>query len=61
MGRASPCIYESGDALQTLINTLYIRGMARAEARFAEPTSGQRVWESMLRLLDRDGIDDYRR
>jgi ribulose-5-phosphate 4-epimerase/fuculose-1-phosphate aldolase len=37
------------------------RGMVRAEARFAEPTSGQRVWESMLRMLDRDGIDDYRR
>jgi ribulose-5-phosphate 4-epimerase/fuculose-1-phosphate aldolase len=37
------------------------RGMARAEARFAEPTSGQRLWESMLRQLDRDGTDDYRR
>lgn len=37
------------------------RGMARAEARFADPTSGQRLWESLLRMLERDGVNDYRR
>jgi hypothetical protein len=37
------------------------RGMTRAEARFAEPTSGRRVWESMLRMLERDGVEDYLR
>ena len=37
------------------------RGMARAETRFADPTSGQRLWDSMVRMLERDGVNDYRR
>ena len=37
------------------------RAMQRAEARFADPVSGQRLWESQLRMLERDGVDDYRR
>jgi ribulose-5-phosphate 4-epimerase/fuculose-1-phosphate aldolase len=50
-----------GQELVMIDQEVLQRGMARAEARFAEPTSGQRLWESMLRQLDRDGTDDYRR
>lgn len=50
-----------GQELIMIDNDVLQRGMARAEARFADPTSGQRVWQSMLRMLDRDGVEDYRR
>jgi ribulose-5-phosphate 4-epimerase/fuculose-1-phosphate aldolase len=36
------------------------RFIARSETKYADPASGQRLWESMLRMLERQGIDNYR-
>jgi ribulose-5-phosphate 4-epimerase/fuculose-1-phosphate aldolase len=35
------------------------QGTSRAEARFATPEAGQRTWDSLIRMLERDGVTDY--
>jgi ribulose-5-phosphate 4-epimerase/fuculose-1-phosphate aldolase len=50
-----------GQELVMIDQDVLQRGIARAEARCTEPTSGRRVWESMLRMLARDGVEDYLR
>jgi ribulose-5-phosphate 4-epimerase/fuculose-1-phosphate aldolase len=49
-----------GQELTRIDETVLRHGTARAEARFSDPTAGQRTWESLRRMLARDGVDDYR-
>ncbi len=50
-----------GQDLVRIDPEVFERGTKRIEERYKDPTAGQRTWESMLRMLERDGVDDYRR
>ncbi len=50
-----------GQDLVRIDPDVFERGTQRIEETYKDPTAGQRTWDSMIRMLGRDGIDDYRR
>jgi len=50
-----------GQDLVRINDEVLQRGITRRETRFKEPNAGQRTWDSLIRMLDRDGVTDYQR
>ncbi len=50
-----------GQDLVRIDPEVFERGTQRIEEGYKDPTAGQRTWDSMIRMLERDGVDDYRR